>query len=130
MYVTCPNLRLFYKSIKLPVSFPSSLNLDLDYILLFATIPETVIRLMVLTISWSTVSCLSICLAYWVPVKVKKASHNFVTHPTQVILPLSPNYSLFSNDSLYSESKISLETLFSPCLHCRSLNYVRHHRSL
>src|SRR5260370_15213526 len=130
MYVTCPNVRLFYKSIKLPGAFPSSLNLNLDYILLFATIPETVIRLMVLMISWSTMSCLSICFAYWVPIKVKKASHNFITHPTQVVLPLSPNHGLFGNDSLYSKLKISLETLFSPCLHHRSLNYVRHHRSL
>ncbi|TFY76669.1 hypothetical protein EWM64_g7343 [Hericium alpestre] len=37
---------------------------------------------------------------------------HFVTRPTQVILPLSPNHGLFGNDGLYSESKISLETLF------------------
>ena len=46
-------------------------------------------------------------------VKTKKASRNFVTRPTQVILPLSPNHGLFGNDGLYSESKISLETLFN-----------------
>jgi 3-oxoacyl-ACP reductase-like protein len=46
-------------------------------------------------------------------VKNKKASRNFVTRPTQVILPLSPNHGLFGNDGLYSESKISLETLFN-----------------
>ena len=49
-------------------------------------------------------------------VKNKKASRHFVTRfvtlPTQVILPLSPNHGLFGNDGLYSESKISLETLF------------------
>ncbi|KAI6024835.1 hypothetical protein BKA83DRAFT_685883 [Pisolithus microcarpus] len=42
----------------------------------------------------------------------QKASRQFVTRPTQVILPLSPNHGLFGNDGLYSESKISLETLF------------------
>ena len=46
-------------------------------------------------------------------VKNKKASRNFVTRPTQVILPLSPNHGPFGNDGLYSESKISLETLFN-----------------
>ncbi|CAE6487860.1 unnamed protein product, partial [Rhizoctonia solani] len=45
-------------------------------------------------------------------VKNKKASRHIVTRPTQVILPLSPNHGLFGNDGLYSESKISLETLF------------------
>jgi hypothetical protein len=45
-------------------------------------------------------------------VKNKKASCHFVTRPTQVILPLSPNHGFFGNDGLYSESKISLETLF------------------
>ena len=46
-------------------------------------------------------------------VKNKKASRQIVTRPTQVILPLSPNHGLFGNDGLYSESKISLETLFN-----------------
>ena len=45
-------------------------------------------------------------------VKNKKASRHFVTRPTQVILPLSPNHGLSGNDGLYSESKIFLETLF------------------
>ena len=46
-------------------------------------------------------------------VKNKKARRNFVTRPTQVILPLSLNNGLFGNDGLYSESKTSLETLFN-----------------
>ncbi len=35
--------------------------------------------------------------------------------PTQVVLPLLPtgNHGLFGNDGPYSESKISLETLFN-----------------
>jgi fatty acid synthase subunit alpha, fungi type len=46
-------------------------------------------------------------------VKTKKASRHFVTRPTQVILPLSPNHGLFGNDGLYSESKIFLGTPFN-----------------
>jgi fatty acid synthase subunit alpha len=46
-------------------------------------------------------------------VKQKKGSRNFVTRPTQVVLPLSPNHRLFGNDILYSKSKISLEMLFT-----------------
>ena len=45
-------------------------------------------------------------------IKNKKTSRHFVTRPTQVILPFSPNHGLFKNGGLYSESKISLETLF------------------
>jgi len=40
-----------------------------------------------------------------------KASQNSVTHPTQVVLPQSPD--LFGNGGLYSESKASLETFFN-----------------
>ena len=46
-------------------------------------------------------------------VKAKKAEHGFNTRPAQAILPLSPNHGTFGNDGLYSESKLSLETLFN-----------------
>lgn len=36
-------------------------------------------------------------------VKQKKASRNFVTRPTEVVLPLSPNHGLFGNDGPYPE---------------------------
>ena len=92
----------------------STLNLDLDYILPFAGIPENgreidglddrseLAHRLMLTNLIRILGC----------VKTKKASRNYVTRPTQVILPLSPNHGLFGNDGLYSESKISLETLF------------------
>ncbi|KAF5321441.1 hypothetical protein D9619_000085 [Psilocybe cf. subviscida] len=92
----------------------ANLGMDLDYIIPFAGIPENgreidgldgrseLARRMML------VNLLRILGA----VKTKKASRHFVTRPTQVILPLSPNHGLFGNDGLYSESKISLETLF------------------
>lgn len=93
----------------------ATLGLDLDYILPFAALPENgreidglddkselAHRMMLVNI-----------LRLLGAVKNKKASRNFVTRPTQVILPLSPNHGLFGNDGLYSESKISLETLFN-----------------
>lgn len=43
-------------------------------------------------------------------IKVRKLSE---TRPAQVILPLSPNHGTFGFDGLYSESKLSLETLFN-----------------
>ena len=46
-------------------------------------------------------------------VKNEKASRNFITRPTRVILPLSPNHGFFGSDGPYSESKIFLETLFN-----------------
>ncbi|KAH7356210.1 hypothetical protein BKA66DRAFT_473751 [Pyrenochaeta sp. MPI-SDFR-AT-0127] len=46
-------------------------------------------------------------------VKKQKQSYGYETRPAQVILPLSPNHGTFGNDGLYSESKMSLETLFS-----------------
>ncbi|OJT02257.1 Fatty acid synthase subunit alpha [Trametes pubescens] len=93
----------------------STLGLDLDYILPFAAVPENgreidgiddkselAHRIMLVNL-----------LRLLGAVKNKKASRQFVTRPTQVILPLSPNHGLFGNDGLYSESKISLETLFN-----------------
>ncbi|TFK27788.1 fatty acid synthetase alpha subunit [Coprinopsis marcescibilis] len=92
----------------------STLGLDLDYILPFAGIPENGREIdglddrSELAHRMMLVNLLRILGA----VKNKKASRHFVTRPTQVILPLSPNHGLFGNDGLYSESKISLETLF------------------
>lgn len=42
-----------------------------------------------------------------------KSRKNSDTRPAQCILPLSPNHGTFGFDGLYSESKISLETLFN-----------------
>ena len=91
------------------------LGLDLDYILPFAAVPENGREIdglddkSELAHRIMLVNLLRILGA----VKNKKASRHFVTRPTQVILPLSPNHGLFGNDGLYSESKISLETLFN-----------------
>jgi fatty acid synthase subunit alpha, fungi type len=92
----------------------ATLGMDLDYILPFAAVPENGREIdglddkSELAHRIMLVNLLRILGA----VKNKKASRHFVTRPTQVILPLSPNHGLFGNDGLYSESKISLETLF------------------
>jgi len=92
----------------------ANLGMDLDYILLFAGIPENGCEIdglddrSKLAHRMMLVNLLHILGA----VKNKKASRHFVTRPTQVILPLSPNHGLFGNNGLYSESKILLEMLF------------------
>ncbi len=93
----------------------STLNLDLDYILPFAAIPENGREIDGLDDKSELAHRVMLVnlLRLLGAVKVKKASRNFVTRPTQVVLPLSPNHGLFGNDGLYSESKISLETLFT-----------------
>lgn len=93
----------------------ATLGLDLDYILPFAAVPENGREIdglddkSELAHRVMLVNLLRILGA----VKNKKASRQFLTRPTQVILPLSPNHGLFGSDGLYSESKISLETLFN-----------------
>ncbi|KAK4175381.1 hypothetical protein QBC36DRAFT_354886, partial [Triangularia setosa] len=43
---------------------------------------------------------------------VKNKRHlEIESHPTQVVLPLSPNHGIFGGDGLYSESKLGLESL-------------------
>jgi hypothetical protein len=90
----------------------TNLGLDLDYI--FAGVPENGREIDGLDDKSELAHRIMLVnlLRVLGAVKTKKASRRFVTRPTQVILPLSPNHGLFGNDGLYSESKISLETLF------------------
>ncbi|KAK0450204.1 fatty acid synthase [Armillaria borealis] len=92
----------------------ANLGLDLDFILPFAGIPENGREIDGIDDKSELAHriMLTNLLRIMGAVKNKKASRRFVTRPTQVILPLSPNHGLFGNDGLYSESKISLETLF------------------
>ncbi|KAK8091785.1 hypothetical protein PG997_002146 [Apiospora hydei] len=46
-------------------------------------------------------------------IKSCKESRRIHTHPTHVILPLSPNHGIFGQDGLYAESKIGLEALLN-----------------
>ena len=88
------------------------LGWDLDVIIPFAAIPENGNGLDNID-SKSELAhriMLTNLLRLLGSVKSKKVSE---TRPAQVILPLSPNHGTFGFDGLYSESKISLETLFN-----------------
>lgn len=93
----------------------TTLNIDLDYIIPFAALPENGRQIDSLDDKSELAHRLMMTnlLRLLGAVKVKKAAKNFVTRPTQVVLPLSPNHGTFGNDGLYGESKISLETLFN-----------------
>lgn len=91
------------------------LAMDLDYILPFAALPENGREIDGLDDRSELAHrvMLTNLLRLMGEVKKKKHALKLVTRPTQVVLPLSPNHGLFGNDGLYSESKISLETLFN-----------------
>ncbi|GAA5980800.1 hypothetical protein JCM11641_002656 [Rhodosporidiobolus odoratus] len=91
------------------------LGMDLDYILPFAALPENGREIDGLDDRSELAHriMLTNLLRLLGAVKAKKAALQLVTRPTEVVLPLSPNHGLFGNDGLYSESKISLETLFN-----------------
>ena len=93
----------------------ATLSLDLDYILPFAAVPENGREIDGLDDKSELAHRIMLVnlLRLLGAIKTKKASRQFVTRPTQVILPLSPNHGMFGSDGLYSESKISLETLFN-----------------
>ncbi|KAI6154719.1 hypothetical protein BKA82DRAFT_23380 [Pisolithus tinctorius] len=90
--------------------------MDLDYILPFSAIPENGCEIdgldNKLELAHHIIMLINL-LRILGAVKTKKASSQLVTWPAQVIFLLSPNHGLFGNDDLYSESKISLETLFN-----------------
>ena len=46
-------------------------------------------------------------------IKSQKERRRIQTHPTQVILPFSPNHGIFGQDGLYAESKLGLESLLN-----------------
>jgi fatty acid synthase subunit alpha len=91
------------------------LAMDLDYILPFAAIPENGREIDGLDDRSELAHrvMLTNLLRLMGEVKKKKHALKLVTRPTQVVLPLSPNHGNFGNVGLYSESKISLETLFN-----------------
>ncbi|WWC71664.1 uncharacterized protein I206_105622 [Kwoniella pini CBS 10737] len=93
----------------------STLQIDLDYIIPFAALPENGREIDGIDDKSELAHRLMLTnlLRLMGAVKSKKAARQFVTRPTQVVLPLSPNHGIFGNDGLYAESKISLETLFN-----------------
>ena len=93
----------------------TTLGMDLNYILPFTAIPENGCEIDGLDDKFELAHHIMLVNLLHIlgTVKGKKASRQFITCPMQVILLLSPNHSLFGNDGIYSESKISLETLFN-----------------
>ncbi|KAL1413365.1 fatty acid synthase alpha subunit Lsd1 [Vanrija albida] len=93
----------------------TEVGIDLDYIVPFAALPENGREIDNIDDKSELAHRLMLTnlLRLLGAVKAKKAARKFVTRPTQVVLPLSPNHGIFGNDGLYSESKISLETLFN-----------------
>ena len=93
----------------------TTLGLDLDYVIPFAAVPENGREIDGLDDKSELAHRIMLVnlLRLLGAIKTKKASRQIVTRPTQVVLPLSPNHGLFGKDGLYSESKISLETLFN-----------------
>ncbi|KAF2027414.1 hypothetical protein EK21DRAFT_114904 [Setomelanomma holmii] len=91
------------------------LGWDLDYVVPFAAIPENGREIDGID-SKSELAhriMLTNLLRMLGAIKKQKQANGYETRPAQVMLPLSPNHGTFGNDGLYSESKMSLETLFS-----------------
>ncbi|KAF2828797.1 hypothetical protein CC86DRAFT_198323 [Ophiobolus disseminans] len=91
------------------------LGWDLDYVIPFAAIPENGREIDGID-SKSELAhriMLTNLLRMLGAIKKQKQANGYETRPAQVMLPLSPNHGTFGNDGLYSESKMSLETLFS-----------------
>jgi fatty acid synthase subunit alpha, fungi type len=93
----------------------TTLGLDLDYVIQFTAVSKNDGEIDSLDDKSELAHCIMLVnlLHLLSAIKTKNASHQIVTCLTQVILPLSPNHGLFGNNRLYSESKISLETLFN-----------------
>ncbi|KAK2767662.1 3-oxoacyl-[acyl-carrier-protein] synthase [Arachnomyces sp. PD_36] len=93
----------------------NGLGWDLDHIVPFAAIPEggrgidnidSVSELAHRAMLTNMVRLLG-------AIKTQKERRRIRTHPSQVILPLSPNHGIFGYDGLYAESKIGLEALLN-----------------
>ena len=91
------------------------LGWDLDAIIPFAAIPEQGIELDQIDSRSEFAHRLMMTNIMKIMgfVKTQKLARGIQTRPAQVILPLSPNHGNFGGDGLYSESKLSLETLFN-----------------
>ncbi|CAI1780489.1 hypothetical protein SEUBUCD646_0P00590 [Saccharomyces eubayanus] len=91
------------------------LGWDLDAIIPFAAIPEQGIEIENIDSKseFAHRIMLTNILRMMGGVKKQKSARGIETRPAQVILPMSPNHGTFGGDGMYSESKLSLETLFN-----------------
>ncbi|KAI8319305.1 hypothetical protein GQ54DRAFT_320354 [Martensiomyces pterosporus] len=91
------------------------LGWDLDFVIPFAAISEVGIDITGIN-SRSELAhrvMLTNILRLLGEIKEAKDRLGYVTHPSLVILPLSPNHGDFGGDGLYGESKAGLETIFN-----------------
>ncbi|EGD92086.1 uncharacterized protein TERG_08301 [Trichophyton rubrum CBS 118892] len=91
------------------------LGLDIDYLIPFAALSES--NKEIDTIDSKSELAHRIMLTNTLrllgSIKTVKERYKYLSNPTQVLLPLSPNHGSFGGDGLYGESKIALETLFN-----------------
>ncbi|KAE8227955.1 hypothetical protein CF326_g7131 [Tilletia indica] len=89
------------------------MQLDLDFVLPFAAIPENGRQIDGIDDKSELAHriMLTNVIRLLGAIKTKKAAPGIETRPTLVVLPLSPNHGVFGSDGIYFESKISLETL-------------------
>ncbi|RDW67215.1 Fatty acid synthase subunit alpha [Aspergillus mulundensis] len=94
---------------------PGGLGWDLDYIVPFAGISEAGRKLDGIDSKSELAHRLMLTnvLRLLGTIKTHKEKYHCRSHPTQVILPLSPNHGTFGGDGLYGESKLALETLLN-----------------
>ncbi|KAI6252106.1 hypothetical protein MCOR21_011639 [Pyricularia oryzae] len=92
-----------------------TLGWELDYVVPFAAISETG-RGVDKIDSMSELAhraMLTNVLRLLGAIKAAKEVRRIWTHPTYILLPLSPNHGSFGQDGLYAESKMSLEALLN-----------------
>ncbi|GIZ46259.1 hypothetical protein CKM354_000939100 [Cercospora kikuchii] len=93
----------------------SGLHLDLDAILPFAATAEAGIEAGEVTAANELAHRLMLVNVFRLLGRIikNKRDRGIDCHPTQVLLPLSPNHGIFGGDGLYSESKLGLESLLN-----------------
>ena len=93
----------------------SGLALDLDAVLPFAAISEVGFEIDMLEGKSELAHRLMLVnvLRLLGRIIFNKRKKQISCHPTQVLLPLSPNHGIFGGDGLYSESKLGLESLLN-----------------
>ncbi|UJO24867.1 hypothetical protein CLAFUW4_14443 [Fulvia fulva] len=93
----------------------AGLNRDLDALLPFAAAPEGGTEIQDVGAKNELVHRLMLASVFRMLGRVikNKRDRSIDCHPTQVLLPLSPNHGTFGGDGMYAESKLGLESLLN-----------------
>ena len=94
---------------------PNGLDTDLDAFLPFAAAPEPCTEVQDISGKNELVHRLMLTNVMRLLGRIirNKRDRSIDCHPTQVLLPLSPNHGTFGGDGLYSETKLGLESLLN-----------------